>query len=187
MKLAVILGSARHGAGKRVAKWVTDTVDTDGRFELDFVDAVSLELPLFNEDFSPKYKHFQGKDYTNPKGKAWADRVAAADAFIFITPEYNHSISGLLKNTLDWVGPEWTGKPVGLVGYSGTPYGGIRAVEHLKQIAPELGLVQVNATVLVGAVPETITESGTTSSQTIQADLAKVLDEIHTLAGKLAA
>jgi NAD(P)H-dependent FMN reductase len=185
MKLAVILGSARNGAGTKVAKWATNTIDADGRFELDFVDAVSLDLPFFNEDFSPKYKHYQGKDYTNAKGKTWAQRVADADAFIFITPEYNHSISALLKNALDWVGTEWAGKPVGFIGYSSTQYGGVRAVEHLKQIAPELGLIQANATVLVGTAPETIADDGSTSDETIKGNLTQVLDEVHMLATKL--
>jgi NAD(P)H-dependent FMN reductase len=186
MKLAVLLGSARkNSTGTHVAEWVTEIITSDKRFELDFVNVADLDLPFFNEDFSPKYMHYMGKDYTNPKGKAWAERVAAAEAFIFITPEYNHSTSAVLKNALDWVGIEWDGKPVGFVGYSITQFGGVRAVEHLRQIAPELGLIQTTRPVLVSNALDAIAENGMPEDDTLKNTLAALLDDIYALGEKL--
>lgn len=186
MKVAVLLGTARPtGAGHRVGEWVKDAVAADKNLELDFVTLADLGLPFFDEDFSPKYKHYQGKDYTNEAGKAWAERVGAADAFIFITPEYNHSYSALLKNALDWVGPEWSGKPVAFVGYSMVQYGGVRAVEHLRNVAAELNLQPVNVAVLVGGVNEAIDENGVANDD-LNGALKNLLGELHGLGQKLA-
>lgn len=186
MKLTVILGSARkNGTGSRVANLVQQVVKADGRFELDFVAVDELDLPFFNEDFSPKYRHYTGSDYTNPKGKAWAERVAKSEAFLFLTPEYNHSISAALKNALDWVGTEWANKPVGFVGYSIVPYGGVRAVEHLRQIAPELGLIQARNTVLIGNALDAIAETGMPEDEGLKNALTTLLDEVHTLGEQL--
>lgn len=187
MRIAIILGTARErGVGHRVAKWITDTASTDERFEVDFVDTATLNLPFFNEDFGPKYRHYSGAEYTNPEGKAWAERVAQAEAFLFITPEYNHSTSAILKNALDWVGPEWSGKPVGLVGYSITSFGGARAIEHLRQIAPELGLHQVREALLISTAQEVISEEGKPKVQELDTPLKTLLDEVYDLGTKLA-
>lgn len=183
MKLLVLHGSARiNGTGSHVTKWVADTAKNDERFSTELVHVADLDLPFFNEAFSPKYRHYSGHEYTNPHGKAWAKKVAEADAFIFVTPEYNHSVPAALKNALDWVGMEWANKPVGFVGYSGVPYGGVRAVEHLRQIAPELGLVQAHHTVLVGHAPDRIAEDGTVSDEFLVRALPPLLDEIYHLA-----
>jgi NAD(P)H-dependent FMN reductase len=119
MKILVVLGSARqNGLGQRVGKWVHGVSAADTEHETEVVSVAELNLPLFNENFSPKYRHYTGSEYTNAEGKAWAERVAGADAFVFVTPEYNHSIPAALKNALHWVGSEWADKPVGFVGYS---------------------------------------------------------------------
>lgn len=182
MKLLILAGSNRPaGAGARVSKCVQAAVSKDSRFnEVDFVSVSDLNLPVFNEDFSPKYRHYTGKEYTNAAGKAWAERVDAADAFIYISPEYNHSVPGGLKNALDWVGTEWAGKPVGLIGYSITPFGGVRAVEHLRQIAPELGLRPTTNYILIGDVANAIGDDGRPVSEDLGTALTSVLDELAT-------
>lgn len=182
MKLMIIAGSNRPtGAGARVNIWIQSAASIDSRFtSVELVAVSDLDLPAFNEDFSPKYRHYAGKDYTNPAGKAWAQRVAATDAFIIITPEYNHSVPGGLKNVLDWVGGEWANKPVGLVGYSITPFGGVRAIEHLRQITPELGLRPTDNYILIGDVTNAITEAGRPASEDLGTSLTNLLDEIAT-------
>lgn len=183
MKLLILAGSNRPaGTGARVSKWVDSVARQDNRFEdIDLVSVSDLNLPIFNEEFSPKYRHYTGNEYTNPAGKAWAERVAAADAFIVISPEYNHSVPGGLKNALDWVGTEWAGKPVGLIGYSITPFGGVRAIEHLRQIAPELGLRPATNHVLISDVENTISKAGEPAAQGLGTALATMLDEVvHT-------
>lgn len=178
MNIIILMGSARkNGTGAQVGEWVQSVVATDKRFVVDYIVASELNLPFFNEDFSPKYRHYSDQEYTNAAGKEWAARVAKADGFIFITPEYNHSYSAALKNALDWVGTEWSDKPVGFVGYSITQFGGVRAVEHLRQIAPELGLIQTRIPVLISGVPDSITENNDSAPR--QA-MSKLLDELYT-------
>lgn len=185
MKVLVILGSARKGGtGQRVGQWVKDAVNAQGDLELDYVSVDELNLPIFNEAFSPKYRHYTGDDYTNPDGKAWAERVAKAEAVIVVTPEYNHGYPGGLKNSFDWVGTEWQGKPVAFVGYSITQFGGVRAVEQLRQVVTEMGMHQVPNAVLVGTAQEVLSESGVSSSDELNGTLSGVLKDLVALGAK---
>lgn len=186
MKLLVILGTVRqNGNGHKVAKYINKAVESDDRFELDYADLKEVNLPLFDEDFSPKYKQYSGKEYTNKDGLAWAERVKNADAYILITPEYNHSYSAAIKNALDWVGLEWDGKAVGLVGYSVGGFGGVRAVEHLRQVVPELGMVQTISALNFSGVNEAFDENGDSKSESMPKNLVALLDEIVKLTAKL--
>ena len=157
----IILGSSRQGRkGEVVANWVKNQVGQDGRFEIDFVDTQILNLPFFNEPLSPFGMRDAGQDYTHPEGKAWAQRVAQADGVILITPEYNHGYPGVLKNTLDWVGPEWVDKPVAFVSYSYRLTGGALAVEQLRSVVTELGLIQVANAIHIPRVSEAFKPDG---------------------------
>lgn len=188
MKLMIITGSARKsGVGDRVGAWVQAAAKQQAGLDVELVSVADLNLPLFDEEFSPKYKHYSGKDYANAAGKAWAERVGAADAFVFVTPEYNHSVPAALKNALDWVGSEWSGKPVGLVGYSIVPFGGVRAVEHLRQIVAELGLHAAIQYVLIGDVANVISEEGVAASEATTQALDGVLSEVAKLSTALKA
>ncbi|HET9722132.1 MAG TPA: NADPH-dependent FMN reductase [Candidatus Saccharimonadales bacterium] len=143
MKLMILWGSSRQARqGGVVADWVKRHAEHDSRFEIDFVDLQELDLPFFDEPLSPFAMKREGKDYTNPNGKAWAERVGRCEGLLIVTPEYNHSYSAVLKNALDWVGPEWVDKPVAFVSYGGIS-GGARVVEQLRTVTIELGLIQV--------------------------------------------
>ena len=83
--------------------------------------------------------------YSKPHTKAWAAKIATFDAFVFVTPEYNHSTSGALKNAIDFLYREWNDKAAGFVGYGGA--GGTRAVEHLRLIMGEIKVADVRAQV----------------------------------------
>ncbi len=141
LKIAIILGSTRPGRnGEAVAKWVYGLAEkrTDARFE--FVDLLDFDLPLLDEPGSPS----QGK-YTKDHTKRWSAKVAEFDAYVFVTPEYNHSTSGALKNAIDFLNKEWVNKVAGFVGYGAV--GGVRAVEHLRLIMAELQVATVRAQV----------------------------------------
>jgi NAD(P)H-dependent FMN reductase len=84
-------------------------------------------------------------NYSNELGKKWAAKVAEADGYIMVTPEYNHGYSAVLKNALDWVFPEWNGKPVGFVSYGNA--GGARAIEQLRQVVIELQMVPIRSAI----------------------------------------
>ncbi|MEX1131721.1 MAG: NAD(P)H-dependent oxidoreductase [Flavobacteriales bacterium] len=141
LKIAIVLGSTRPGRkGEAVAHWVLALAKkrTDALFEL--VDLKDQDLPLLDEPGSPS----QGL-YTKEHTKAWSARVAAFDAFVFVTPEYNHSTCAALKNAIDYLNKEWANKVAGFVGYGAV--GGVRAVEHLRQIMAELQVATVRAQV----------------------------------------
>ena len=184
MKLMVIWGSSREGRqGSVVTDWVKKQAGADSRFELDFVDLRELNLPFFDEPVSPFAMASAGKDYTHSEGKAWAKRVGQADAVIIVTPEYNHGPTGVLKNALDWVGPEWRDKPVAFVSYGGIS-GGARAVEMLRSITIELGLVQVANPIHFVFFSQAFDEQGEPLRKGTNESLKKMFDEIvrlHTI------
>lgn len=141
LNIAIILGSTRPGRnGEAVAKWVHALAKrrTDARFEL--VDLLDFDLPLLDEPGSPS----QGK-YTKAHTKKWSVKVAEFDAYVFVTPEYNHGSSGALKNAIDFLYKEWNNKAAGFVAYGSA--GGVRAVEQLRQIMAELQVATVRAQV----------------------------------------
>ncbi len=143
VKVAVIIGSTRPGRhGEAVGKWFHEIARkrTDADFE--FVDLKDFNLPLLDEQVPPS----MGK-YAHEHTKVWAAKVDSFDAFVFVTPEYNHSTSGALKNALDFIYKEWNNKAAGFVSYGSA--GGARAVEHLRLIMAELQVADVRAQVML--------------------------------------
>jgi NAD(P)H-dependent FMN reductase len=143
LKIAIIIGSTRPGRnGEAVAKWVYDIAQkrTDAEFEL--VDIKDFDLPLLDEPMPPIIGQ-----YSKPHTKAWAARIGSFDGYIFVTPEYNHSISGALKNAIDFLFREWNDKAAGFVSYGGA--GGVRAVEHLRLVLAEVQMATVRNQVLL--------------------------------------
>jgi NAD(P)H-dependent FMN reductase len=178
MRLMIIWGSSRHGRqGGTVADWVKRHAGQDSRLEVDFVDLQTLTLPFFDEPLSPFTMAREGKEYTHPEGKAWAERVAKAQAVIIITPEYNHGYPAVLKNALDWVGPEWVDKPVAFVSYGGAS-GGARVIEQLRTVTIELGLVQVANPIHFVFFAKAFNEQGEPNYADTNDALAKMFDEI---------
>ncbi len=118
--------------------------------------------------------------YSEPIVRAWNKKVAEADAFLFITPEYNHSVPGVLKNAIDnvFVSFAFRNKPAGMVGYSGGPIGGARAVEHLAHIAVEAEMVPLRNSVLVGGVAGAFDDEAQPVDPTTDAALAITLDDL---------
>lgn len=142
-RIGVLLGSTRpNRKGEDVARWVLDLASQreDATFEL--VDLREYDLPLLDEPIPP----MAGR-YRNEHTRSWAERIAAFDGFVIITPEYNHSAPPALTNALSYLFAEWNNKAVGFVSYG--PHGGIRAVEHLRTIVGELMMADVRAQVVL--------------------------------------
>jgi NAD(P)H-dependent FMN reductase len=140
-KIAIIVGSTRPGRkADTIAKWVHGIASQRADAEYEVVDIADFGLPLLDEPAPPSL----GK-YTKPHTLKWAAKIAAFDGFVFVTPEYNHSTSGALKNAIDFLYAEWNNKAAGLVGYGSA--GGTRAVEHLRAILSELQVAHVRAQV----------------------------------------
>jgi NAD(P)H-dependent FMN reductase len=137
VRIGIIIGSTRPGrVGEQVARWVLEEAQqrTDAEFEL--VDLVDFALPHLDEALPAAMGQ-----YAQAHTKAWAEKVDSFDGYIFVTPEYNHSTSGALKNAIDFVYAEWNNKAAGLVSYGSA--GGTRAAEHLRLILGELQVADV--------------------------------------------
>ncbi|WP_242911389.1 NADPH-dependent FMN reductase [Actinomadura terrae] len=142
LRLLVIVGSVRGGRlAPTVGNWFVAETEKFGEFEIDVLDLADVDLPLA----MPSYG-----DEPAPEVRAVKDpltaRVVAADAYVVVTPEYNHSFPAALKNMIDWHLTEWAAKPVGFVSYGGVS-GGLRATEHLRGVFAELNTVTVRETV----------------------------------------
>jgi NAD(P)H-dependent FMN reductase len=125
-----------------VAHWVRDIAGRRGDAEFELVDIEDFNLPLLDEPVPPS----QGI-YSQPHTKAWAARIDSFDAYVFVTPEYNHGPSGALKNALDYLYREWNNKAAGFVGYGSA--GGARAVEQLRLVMAELQVATVRNQVML--------------------------------------
>jgi len=141
INVGIIIGSTRPGRkAEAVAQWVHEHAKqrSDATFEL--VDIAAYDLPLLDEQTPPA----MGK-YAKEHTKRWAAKIASLDAFVFVTPEYNHGTSAALKNALDFIYAEWNNKAAGFVAYGSA--GGARAVEHLRGYMAELQIADVRAQV----------------------------------------
>lgn len=142
--IAVIIGTTRASRWGHVpAEWIAGKITADGRMDATVVDLSDFELPLFDEMASNRWM-----PSSDDKAVAWQHEMAKYDGYVFVTAEYNHSISGALKNALDQAFNEWGRKPAAVVGYGGV--GAARAVEHLRAIAVELRMVNVADAVHIG-------------------------------------
>ena len=140
LKIAIILGTTRPGRnGEAVAQWVLEQASARTAAEYELIDLAEFPLPMLDEAIPPS-----AGQYTGEHTIAWAERIASFDGFVFVTPEYNHSIPAVLKNALDYVYGEWNNKAAAFVGYGSV--GGARAVEHLRGIASELQIAHVRQT-----------------------------------------
>ena len=137
LKIAVILGSTRPGRnGKAVADWVVEQAQRRSAARYELVDLVDYPLPHLDEPLPPSMGQYAG-EHT----RAWADKIGGYDGFVFVTPEYNHSTSGVLKNAIDYLYGEWNNKAAAFVAYGAL--GGARAIEHLRGISAELQIADV--------------------------------------------
>ncbi|GAA5043282.1 NAD(P)H-dependent FMN reductase [Thermocatellispora tengchongensis] len=139
--LVIIVGSIREGRfGPVVASWVAEQAREHGGFDVEVVDLADFEIPLSLPAESPKYA---GDSYPRPEAMApLTSRLEEADAFILVTPEYNHSYPASLKAAIDWHFTQWTAKPVAFVSYGGAA-GGRHAVLHLENVLTELHAVTI--------------------------------------------
>src|SRR5713101_9665013 len=141
LRVGIIIGSTRPGRkADAVAKWVYEIAQRRGDAEFELVDIKDFNLPLLDEPMSP----MMGQ-YTHQHTKDWSAKIASFDAYVFVTPEYNHGTSGALKNAIDYLYKEWVNKAAGFVAYGSAL--GARAVEHLRLVMGELQVADVRAQV----------------------------------------
>jgi NAD(P)H-dependent FMN reductase len=162
MKLQIIAGSTRPGrVSDRVAKWVCNEANKIDGVEAEVVDLVDYPMPFFDEAVSPQYNPSRAP---SAEVKKWLDKVAEADAYVLVTPEYNRSPSAVLKNAIDYLDFQFAKKPVALVAHGST--GGAQAVAHLRGIIPGVQAVTVpTATFFSDRAAEHIDEAGNLSEE----------------------
>lgn len=172
MKVLIILGSTRPGrVGASVAEWFYEIASKRSDIDFELVDIADYNLPLLDEPAPP-----QANRYTKEHTKRWSKKIAEADAYVFVSPEYNHSVPGAFKNAVDYLFYEWNHKSIGFVTYGSA--GGARAVEHWRGVAGELKLADVRNSVLLQFDRDFDAENNPTPSekQVIAAD--EMLDDV---------
>ncbi|CUU55157.1 NAD(P)H-dependent FMN reductase [Parafrankia irregularis] len=175
--LQIIIASTRPTrAGAAVGAWIADAARAQGGFDVEVVDLVDVDLPIFNEP-----NHPMTGNYVHEHTKRWSATISRAQAFVIVTPEYNHSFPGSLKNALDYLSREWRYKAVGLVSYGGVS-AGLRAVTQLKPVLAALRMVPVTDAVSVPFLGQRLDESGAfRSDELIDASAKRMLDELVTV------
>ena len=180
LKVQVIIGSTREGRNSDpVCRWLLPTLEAHGSFELETLDLRDWPLPFFQETVAT-VGDFANPTYSDPIVKKWNDKIKEADAYIIVTPEYNRSIPGVLKNAIDIVFFSFCfrQKPVAFVAYSLGFTAGARAVEHLTQIMVETEAIPVRTPTLVSFVTAAFDETGTPLNPTLIATLSAMLDDL---------
>ena len=179
-KIGIILGSTRPNRnGEQVAKWVYDVASRRDDAEYELVDLRDYPLPHLDEPMSAAWG-----DYRHDHTKQWSEKIASFDGFVIVTPEYNHSTSGVLKNAIDYLYKEWNNKAVGFVSYGGV--GGARAAEHLRLIAGELQMADVRQQVTISLRTEFENFSVFKPSEYTERDLTVLLDQVTAWSSALA-
>jgi NAD(P)H-dependent FMN reductase len=179
-KLSIIVGSTRDGrAAEPVAQWVYRRAQAHGGFDVTLLDLRDWPLPMFAETLAT-VGDFSAPTYSAPIVRRWNRTIAEGDAFIFITPEYNHSFSGVLKNAIDNVFVSWgfRNKPAAFVGYSGGAVGGARAVEQLALVTIEAEMVPLRNSVLVSGVSAAFDGTGQPTNPQSDGALAILLEDL---------
>ncbi|HEY8765569.1 MAG TPA: NAD(P)H-dependent oxidoreductase [Solirubrobacteraceae bacterium] len=173
-KLMIVIGSTRPGrAGISVAEWFIDHARRHGEFDVEVADLAELDLPMLDEPNHPRLRQ-----YTHQHTRDWSAQVDAAEAFVFITPEYNHGYPAALKNAIDYLHWEWSDKPVGFVSYGGVA-AGTRALQQLKQVVSVLKLLPVSEAVNLPFFTQFIDEDGVLQpNEVMEQSASAMLDEL---------
>jgi NAD(P)H-dependent FMN reductase len=173
--LLLIVGSTRpERVGLAVAEWMVGAVEGHGVFSVRLLDLAEIGLPFLDEPepaATGRYRHTHTE--------RWSATVRAADAFLFVTPEYNHSFPGALKNAIDFLYSEWHDKPAAFVGYGTAAAGGARSVQALRSVAVAVKMFPIGASVLIPSVRQRIDGDGRfVADDSLVAAAARMLDEV---------
>lgn len=155
MHLEIVIASTRPGrVGLPIAQWFTGEAERFGKFATSVADLAEINLPFLDEPNHPRLQQYT-KDHT----KTWSKRVGQADAFVFVTPEYNYSAPATLINALDYLHKEWQYKPVAFVSYGGIS-AGTRSVQHIKSVVTTLKMVPLFEAVNIPFVATHMNDDG---------------------------
>jgi len=182
MKIGIIVGSVRETRkGGNVGTWVEKlAVDRTGA-DYELIDLRTFDVPLLTTGTHPMAAN---RSYESDAVQRWSEAIDGCDAFVFVTPEYNHGVPGAFKNAVDSLGPEWMGKAVAFVSYGSA--NGVRAVEQWRQILANFSIVDVRAQVILSMFTD-LEEDGTVqTSERLEDDATAMFDELEQTATHLA-
>jgi NAD(P)H-dependent FMN reductase len=180
VRIGIIIGSTRPGrVGDQVAQWVHDQAILRDDAEFELVDLADFALPHLDEAMPASMGQ-----YANAHTRAWADKIASFDGFVFVTPEYNHSTSGSLKNAIDFIYAEWNNKAAGVVSYGASAMG-MRAAEHLRLIMGELQIADVRQQVGFSLMTDFENFSTFTPGPQHAKSISTLLDQVVSWSGAL--
>jgi len=176
--LQIIVGSTRPGrVGLPVAEWFQDRAERHDAFDVELIDLAEVDLPFMNEPNHPRLRQ-----YVHPHTKEWSATIERGDAFVFVTPEYNHGFNAVIKNALDYLHQEWADKPAGFIGYGGIS-AGTRAIQMLKPVVAALRMTPVVEAVTIPFVAKLIDDEGRLqANDTINGAADTMLTELARLA-----
>ncbi|WP_231100355.1 NADPH-dependent FMN reductase [Candidatus Nitrosocosmicus oleophilus] len=179
LKIAIVIGSTRPGRnGEAVSRWVYEMANSRGDAEYEMVDIKDYSLPLLDEPIPPSMGQYS-KEHT----KIWSAKIDSFDAYVFVTPEYNHGIPGALKNAIDFLFKEWNNKVAGFVSYGSA--GGVRAVEQLRLVMAEVKVATVRAQVQLSIYTDFENFSIFKPHNIHEKSINTMLDELVTWAGAM--
>ena len=171
--LSVVIASTRPGrVGLPVGRWVAETAAAHGAFQVEVADLAEVGLPLLDEPHHPRRR-----EYVHEHTRDWSARIDASDAFVFVTPEYNHGPAASLLNAISYLYHEWHYKAVGFVSYGGAG-GGLRAVQAVKPVLTRLSMVPIPAGVAIHYIKRQIVDDVFTPSPSQETATAGMLDEL---------
>lgn len=180
LKLQIVVGSTRDTrAADRVYPWVLARAQAHPGFDAELIDLRDWPLPMFSEH-PGTIGDFADPTYSEPIVKQWNNKIKEADAYLVITPEYNHSLPGVLKNAFDNIFLSFAlrNKPIAAVGYSGGIAAASRAIEHLAHVAIEGDMAPLRSSVLIPFVNEAFDAAGQPINPMTEAALAITLDDL---------
>ena len=179
-RLQIIVGSTRpERNADRVLPWVTRRAEENESFEVEVLDLRDWPLPMFQEH-AGTIGDIADPTFSEPIVKRWNTKIGEGDAYLVITPEYNHSIPGVLKNALDSVFASFAmrNKPIACVSYSGAIAGGVRAIEHMAQIAVEADMAPLRSSVIIPFVQSSFDDAGEPVNKLTDVGMGIVLDDL---------
>ncbi|GAA4577393.1 NADPH-dependent FMN reductase [Planotetraspora kaengkrachanensis] len=174
-KLEIIVASTRPGrVGIEIGRWIESEAVAHGGFsEIELIDLAEVNLPFMNEPNHPRLG-----EYVHQHTRDWSRKVAEADAFVFVMPEYNYGYNAELKNAIDYLHREWQYKPVGLVSYGGIA-GGTRAAQMIKQVVTTLKMTPLFEAVSIPFVRQFIDDDNKLVPNDVMTGAAKAMfDEL---------
>lgn len=181
LKLNIIIGSTRPGrVGPVIGQWLAEAAREHGQFDVELIDLADFGLHLLDEAAHP-----MAQQYANEPTKRWSKSVASADAFVFLTPEYDYFPPAALVNAVQVLAKEWSYKPAGVVSYGGVS-GGLRSAQVLRQLLGNLNVYALTQPVPVPMFPQFIGEDGVfRPSEPMKDGVKGMFEELHKVASAM--